>query len=183
MFTGTLMLARRLFVSLSFLLPCLVVVEASADVAPEVNSVVAQPGELGSGAFRWFGFKIYEAQLFTTQGKRFQWEKPFALQLKYARKVRARIQLRASQDELERLEGSRPDHPQIVKKLTGCLRDVKSGDRVVAAARGADELDFFVNGTQTCSLTHTGIRDRYMSIWLSDQARDRELARRLRGAV
>ena len=82
---------RHVMLALSLLLPLAFVAKAHADVAPEVRSTVAQPGELGSGDFRWFGLKVYEAQLYTPQGKGFNWERPFALQLDYARKVRARV--------------------------------------------------------------------------------------------
>lgn len=168
--------------ALSLLLPLAFVAKANADIVPEVRTTVSQPGELGSGDFRWFGLKVYEAQLYTPQGKGFNWERPFALQLDYARKVRARVQLKASLDELKRIEGAQGDHAQIGSKLSNCLRDLRAGDRVVAVAQDADTLDFFVNGAQTCTLQHGEIRERYMSLWLSDDARDQKLARRLRGA-
>lgn len=173
---------RHVMLALGLLLPLAFVAKAHADVAPEVRSTVAQPGELGSGDFRWFGLKVYEAQLYTPQGKGFNWERPFALQLDYARKVKARVQIRASLDELKRIEGAQGDHAQIGNKLSTCLRDLLAGDRVVAVAKNADTLEFFVNGSQTCTLKHGAIRQRYMSLWLSDSARDQNLARRLRGA-
>lgn len=174
---------RMLIMTLSLLLPIAFAAKARADVAPEVRAAVNAPAELGEGAFRWFGLKVYDAQLFTPRGRGFDWERPFALQLDYARKVRSEILLQASMDELARMEGARADHADIRAKLSRCLRDLKPGDRVVSAPRGANALDFWVNGTKTCRLQHAGIRDRYMAIWLSENARDQALARKLRGAA
>ncbi|PSL20230.1 chalcone isomerase family protein [Shimia abyssi] len=173
---------RVVMLALTVLLPLAMAAKAHADVAPEVAATLGQPAELGSGDFRWLGFKVYEAQLYTQQGKGFRWERPFALQLDYARKVRARVLLKASLEELERMEGAREDHLEIGAKLSVCFRDVRPGDRVVAAPKSADQLEFWVNGAQTCTLRHAGIRARYLGIWLSDQARDQSLAKRLRGA-
>ena len=174
---------RMLIMALSLLLPVAFAAKAKADVAPEVRTVVSQPAELGKGAFRWLGFKVYDAQLFTPGGRGFDWDRPFALQLDYARKVRSEILLQASMDELMRMEGPRADHDGIRAKLTQCLRDLRPGDRVVSAPRGANTLDFWVNGAKTCRLQHVNIRDRYMAIWLSEDARDKALARQLRGAA
>ena len=157
---------------------------ARADVGgppPEVRSVVQSPAAAGEGQFRYLGFKVYDLQLFTPSGQNFDRNTPFALAIEYDRKIRTEVLLKASIDELARVEGRRGDHLEIADKLEVCYRDIRPGDRIVAAPNGANAMSFWVNGIRTCTLSHPGFRDRYMAIWMSDKSRDRELARRLRG--
>ncbi|SMP26478.1 chalcone isomerase family protein [Shimia sagamensis] len=150
-----------------------------ATPAPEVRSLLGQPQELGAGQFRWLGFKVYEAQLFAPQGQGFDRNGAYALEIEYARKIKRKILLKASMDEMIRIEGERSDHGQIQQKLTACYRDIQPGDRIVASPNGGNVLKFWVNGQSTCTLQHNGIRDRYMAIWLSDKARDRGFAQQV----
>ncbi len=147
--------------------------------APEVRSILGQPQELGAGQFKWLGFKVYDAQIFAPQGQGFDRDGRYALEIEYARKIRRNVLLKASMDELERIEGAKSDHGQILQKLTVCYRDIQPGDRIVASPQNADALKFWVNGARTCTLQHKGIRDRYMAIWLSDKARDRQFAQQV----
>ncbi len=150
-------------------------------VPPEVRAVVAQPAQAGAGQFRYLGLKVYDLKLFTPRGNQFDASSPFALAIEYDRKIRRQVLLKATMGELERVEGARADHDVILEKLAGCYRGVQDGDRIVATPRGPDMMSFWVNGSQTCVLSHPGFRDRYMAIWMSDKSRDRALASRLRG--
>ncbi len=151
----------------------------SASPAPEVRSILGQPQELGTGQFRWLGFKVYDAQMFAPQGQGFDRNGSYALEIEYARKIKRKILLKASMDEMERIEGKKSDHGQIQQKLSACYRDIQPGDRIVASPKGGNALKFWVNGKSTCTLQHNGIRDRYMAIWLSDKARDRGFAQQV----
>ncbi len=173
---------RFLAIALTALLPLGWAAQAFAQsTPPEVNSVVPQPAVAGEGQFRYLGLKVYELDLFTQGGSRFNANKPFALSIEYDRKIRTAVLLKASLGELERVEGKKADHGAIRDKLASCYRDITPGDRIVAAPKGADAMSFWVNGRRTCTLSHPNFRDRYMAIWLSDRARDPEQARRLRG--
>lgn len=152
---------------------------SSSTPAPEVKSLLGQPQEVGAGQFRYLGLKVYDAQMFAPKGQGFARDGAYALEIEYARKIRRKVLLNASMDELQRIEGARGDHVVIREKLTACYRDIRPGDRIVAAPKSADAVTFWVNGTQTCVLRHNGFRDRYMGIWLSDQARDRSFAQQV----
>lgn len=173
---------RLLIAAFAALLPLGWAVQAMSQVAPpEVSSVVPQPAVAGEGQFRYLGLKVYELDLFTQGGSRFNADKPFALAIEYDRKIRTAVLLKASLGELERVEGKKADHSAIRDKLAACYRDITPGDRIVAAPKGANAMSFWVNGQRTCTLSHPNFRDRYMGIWLSDKARDPAQARRLRG--
>lgn len=151
--------------------------DAGVMAAPEVKSLLGQPQALGSGVFRYLGIKIYDAHVFAPEGQGFDRDQPYALKIDYQRKIRRKILLRASLEELTRIEGEQADHADILSKLTSCYRDIQPGDRIVAAPRDADALRFWVNGTQTCTLQHDNIRDRYMAMWIGDKARNQAFAR------
>lgn len=158
------------------------VADASANPAtpaPEVRHLLGQPQELGAGQFRWLGLKVYDAQLFAPQGQGFDRNGSYALEIEYARKIKRKFLLKASMDEMIRIEGEKSDHVRIQQKLTACYRDIQPGDRIVASPNGGNVLKFWVNGQSTCTLHHHGIRDRYMAIWLSDKARDRSFAQQV----
>ncbi|MGR3712522.1 MAG: hypothetical protein ACU0A6_05320 [Shimia sp.] len=173
---------RKVMFLLGLLLPFGWAAQVLAETpVPEVSAVVPQPAAVGEGQFRYLGFKVYDLQLFTSGGQRFDAGAPFALAIEYDRKIRREVLLKASLGELERVEGKRADHGAILYKLTRCYRDIAPGDRIVAAPKGANGMAFWVNGARTCTLNHPGFRDRYMAIWMSEKSRDRDLARRLRG--
>lgn len=153
--------------------------ETNATAAPEVRTLLGEPEALGQGQFRYLGLKVYDAQIFAPDGAGFSNDGLYALEIEYARKIKRSVLLRASKKELVRIEGTRADHDEIIAKLSTCYRDIRPGDRIVAAPEGADSLGFWVNGVRTCTLTHAGIRDRYMAIWLSDKARDRRFAQQV----
>ena len=152
-----------------------------ASTGPEVAKAVAGAKPLGAVTFRWLGVTLYEAVLFTPGGKGFSWAQPMALQLRYAREISRENLIKATMTELGRMEGARADHGAIETKLAQCFRDVGKGDRFTAAPKGAGRVDLYFNGSRTCTLNHPNIRERFLSIWLSDQARSTRLSRQLRG--
>lgn len=160
---------------------CLLVpgsVQARADL---VAAGISEAQNLGRVTVRWFGLPLYDAALYTERGARFSWQAPMALELAYRREISGESLVSATQNELERIEGPRRDHPAIVEKLSPCLRDVGPGDRFLAVARDVDRVDFWFNGRRICEVRHENLRKRFLGIWLSDDARSVALSRRLRG--
>lgn len=137
--------------------------------------------KIGSVQVRFFGLRLFEAALFTEDGEAFTWNDPFALRLTYDRGFDRDTLLTASIDEMERLEGPRPDHAEIRTKLAECYRTVQRSDSFLAVAEARDAVRFYLNGQRTCRIQHSGIRERLLGIWLSDNARDARMSRQLRG--
>ncbi|WP_372614103.1 chalcone isomerase family protein [Aquicoccus sp.] len=136
---------------------------------------------LGRVTVRWFGVPLYDAALYIEGGERFSWQVPMALELAYRREISGERLVEATARELERIEGSRRDHPIILEKLESCFRDVAQGDRFLAVAQAGDRVDFWFNGARVCEVRHENLRKRFLGIWLSDDARSIALSRRLRG--
>ncbi len=171
---------RRYLVVLPFLLAGVVPVSAIAQ-GSAVSSVLNQPVSTGTAPFRWLGFKLYDATLYTEGGARFAWSRPAALELDYVRRIPRQKLVNATMDELERLEGDRSDRAAIEAALLSCFNDVQPGDRFTATASSANRVDLWFNDAPACTLAFTDIRKRFLSIWLSDQSRSASMTRRLKG--
>ncbi|WP_158585632.1 chalcone isomerase family protein [Pseudooceanicola sediminis] len=179
---GRVFPATVLFVAL-----CLAVIagntQAQAQTQPlpaEAGSTVAAPRLLGQARFTWLGIHIYDAALWSSAA-RFDWAAPMALQLTYAMGIDGDDLLDTSMDEIARVEGPSADLPQLKQQLARCMGTVDSGDRYVAASDGDDHLRMWLNGRQTCDVSHPGIKRRFLGIWLGDDTRSPRLSRRLRG--
>ncbi len=165
---------------LAALILCALPLHARAGTA-EIRAAIPDPARLGAVTFRWFGLPLYDAALYTTGGGAFNWRAPLALKLVYARDIPAETLVRATLMELRRMEGARADHAAIGRKLGPCFRNVGPGDRFTAIAESTDAVTLWFNGARTCELSHPGIRERFLGIWLSDDSRSARLSRRLRG--
>lgn len=155
---------------------------ASAEqVPPDIQNILSAPALRGQAEVRWLGLSIYDARLFTVKGQAFDWSRPFALELSYNRGFSQDRLISATGKELVRLEGPQTDHAAILDKLATCYKSVTAKDRFVAAGLTRDQIAFSLNGRPTCQLQHKNIRQRLLSIWVSDRARDPALSRQLRG--
>lgn len=142
---------------------------------------LAQPVQLGQATLRFLGLEVYTATLNTEGAGPFSWERPLSLRLDYARGFTAAELLEGTESELIRVEGNRPDQPEVLAKLAPCFHDVAAGDHYVAYAPGADQVEMRLNGRVTCTVTHPDLRRRFLGIWLSPESRSARLSAQLRG--
>lgn len=131
----------------------------------------------GQATFRYLGFPLYEARLFTKGARPLDWEQDFALELRYLRNLTSYDLVESTMRELKRTGGSLPVRDQ----LNVCFDDVGKGDSYVAVTQGANKIGFWRNGKRTCTLTHPRIKRRFMDIFLGDNTKSRSFTRRLRG--
>lgn len=150
--------------------------QASTDI-----SGLSNPTRIGEARLSFFGFVIYEGQLFTEGGRPFAPGEPVALEIRYRRDFSAQQMLQATYDELGRVEGRAPDQRELVSRLASCFRDVTDGDSFLDISRSADQLELKLNGARTCDVRAPRVGERFLSIWLSDNSRFPRLSRRLRG--
>jgi hypothetical protein len=147
----------------------------------EVQAVLGDARPLGRANYRWLGLPLYEATLYAPDPSAFDWQKPLALELVYARSLSGSVLLDSTLSELSRIEGDQPDHPTMRAKLSTCFRGVGKGDRYVAMSDDANGISFWLNGRRTCELSHPDAKRRILGIWLSEQSRAVRDARALRG--
>lgn len=135
--------------------------------------------QIGAASLGVLGIKAYDGRLFTLGGAPFDWNAPMALELTYQRNFTAADLVTGTEAEMTRIEGR--NVADTVAALTPCFADVSEGDRFVAVGLSPDRIALWLNGAQRCDVAYPAIRQRFLSIWLSDNARFANLSRKLRG--
>lgn len=145
--------------------------------ASTIKTVLPDAEMRGAATFRFVGFPLYEAQLFTKSGAPLDWNKDFGLELKYLRNLTEYDLVEGTMRELNRTGAALPVRGQLEK----CFRDVRKGDRYLAISKGPNQLGFWHNGNRVCTLSHPRIKNRFMSIFLGDNTRSKSFTRKLKG--
>lgn len=151
-----------------------------APVSAQANSIetVLPNAELrGAATFRFIGFPLYKARLFTQSGAPLDWNADFAVELQYQRNLTQYDLVEGTMRELARLGPALPVRDQ----LNRCFKDVRKGDRYLAVSRGQNKIAFWLNGKPTCTLSHPGIKTRFMGIFLGNNTRSKSFTRNLKG--
>ena len=156
---------------------------AAAQSAPkEVNAALSSPQLQGKHTARFWGFRIFNAELWTNAAGKFSFDQQFALSISYLYPFSKETLAKSSVEEIARVEGGVPsDHARLEKLLVGCLIDVDKGDRITGVAQGANKIAMYVNGRKNCTMTYPKLRERFFGIWLAPTSRDARGASRLRG--
>lgn len=143
---------------------------AAAAQAPAVAPALPQVTEAGSGRLTYWGFQVYDAQLWVTPGfrrNRFT-DHGFALELHYLREFKAADIARRSLQEMERGGPIAPEQAQRWQAtLLGVLRDVREGDRIMGVHRPGRGAEFFYNGRRTGEIADGEFARRFFGIWLA----------------
>ncbi|MCK0141095.1 chalcone isomerase family protein [Aliiroseovarius sp. F20344] len=151
-----------------------------APVAAQANTVESAlpDAELrGAATFRFVGFPLYKARLFTQSGAPLDWNKDFGLELQYMRNLTEFDLVEGTMREFARLGSSVPVRGQ----LEICFDDVRKGDRYTAVSQGQNKIAFWLNGKRTCTLSHPQIKTHFMGIFLGDKTRSKSFTSKLKG--
>lgn len=166
------------------LLALLSVPMASANVHHLPPAVVADSPELrllGAGRMRWFGLLLYDASLWVN-GAEWQWDRPFALDLHYAREFSGRRIAEASADEIRRMGLADPARIDGWRaEMLRVFPDVKSGDRITGVYRPGEGAEFFLHGRSIGAIRDPEFARVFFSIWLDTRTREPRLRAALLG--
>lgn len=146
--------------------------------------VMAMPAELsmlrplGKGDMRWFGFRLYEATLLTPQGQPFDWARPFALQLRYARQISSQQLVQVSEEEMQRY--GVPENRRLMwrQAMQKAFPDVQDGDVIIGSFDGR-QTRFWYNGKPTEQIDDPVFGRQFFRIWLDAASRAPGLRRQL----
>ncbi|EEE36385.1 hypothetical protein RKLH11_218 [Rhodobacteraceae bacterium KLH11] len=131
----------------------------------------------GTATFRYLGFPLYDAQLFTQRGAPLSWNEDFGLELRYRRNVTKKALINSTLDEMERIGHAAPVRDQ----LEVCFHAISKGDRYLAISQGPDTVGFWLNGRKVCTMSYPGIKRSFMSIFLGENTRSAAFTQALRG--
>lgn len=161
----------------SALLLVLFLATAASAQASAISAALPGASERGAAVYRYLGFPLYEARLYTKGGAAFDWNTDFGVELRYLRNLSQYDLVEGTMRELARTGGALPVRGQ----LESCFSGVSKGDRYLAVTNGPNSVSFWLNGRRTCTLSHPQIKYRFMGIFLGDNTRSKSFTRRLRG--
>lgn len=172
----------RLIVAL--VLACLTQSAVQANTAALPAEVQVRQNELrvlGHGKMRWFGLLLYDAALWVSGGE-WQWDRTFALDIRYARAFAGEKLAAASIDEMMRL-GYRDKRKLALwrERMLSAFPDVKSGERITGVYRPGVGAEFFHEGRLTASIDDPEFARAFFSIWLDPGTREPKLRAALLG--
>ena len=142
-----------------------------------IKSVLADAELRGAATFRFVGFPLYDARLYTQDGAPLDWSEDFGLELQYRRNLTAYDLVESTMRELRRTGTPLPVRDQLEQ----CFEAVQTGDRYAAVSDGPDRLAFWRNDRRGCTGAHPGIKQGFMRIFLGENSRSRSFTRALKG--
>ncbi len=139
---------------------------------------------LGSGALRFFGFKAYDAHLWTTGGS----ANPlvakglFALEIDYNTAIKADEIVNVSLVEMARLRSLSESQVKVwTAEMKKSFTDVKSGDKLTGVYVPKVGTRFFFNSRLVSEINDPAFGDAFFAIWLDEKTKRGELRRALLG--
>jgi Chalcone isomerase-like len=152
-----------------------------AHVRKYVETVTVQ----GHGRLTWFGFHVYDAQLFAGAGfdTRTWAGQPFVLELTYARKLEGSAIADASRDEMQRMNlGSAEEQARWLTAMRGIFPNVDKGSRIAGVNVPGRGARFYVDGNFVGSVDDPAFARAFFSIWLDERTRAPKLRENLLAA-
>lgn len=153
---------KRLFLAL-----VLGLVLSAAQAAPaHVSGHVPAARLAGAGVFTWFGLRIYDAELWVgDQG--YSKDAPFALELRYARKLDGIKIAEASADEMAKLKAGTPAQRSAwLARMKEIFPDVKEGTRLCGVYLPGSGAQFYLDGRLLASVPDPEFARAFFAIWL-----------------
>jgi hypothetical protein len=138
----------------------------------------------GQGTMRWLGLKIYDAQLFAPpQFSADQtFERPFALELTYARNFSGQSIAERSLEEIKRLGiGDAVQHGRWLAQMQAIFPNVSAGDRLRGVHQPGQGVSFYKNGLRIGAIDDRDFSRAFFSIWLAPRTAEPALRNRLLG--
>lgn len=135
----------------------------------------------GSGTYRWLGFEIYTATLWTA-GVAPDFGRPFALALRYARTLNGRAIADRSADEIEKLALATPEQLAAWRTaMAGVFPDVARGTTLTGLHLPGRGARFFRDGQPIGDIADAAFARAFFSIWLHPQTSAPDLRTALLG--
>ncbi|MEI8305192.1 MAG: chalcone isomerase family protein [Burkholderiales bacterium] len=156
---------------------------APAAAPTAVTDLLRQPRVAGEGRLRWFGLQIYDARLFVTPDgvDMDRWTRtPFALELRYARKLLGEDIAQASLKEMARMGfGTEAQRAGWLETMRRLFPDVIAGDRLTGVHLPEGRAVFYRNDTRIGRVEDRQFVEAFFAIWLDPRTVAPDLRRSL----
>lgn len=167
----------------SLLIALLLALSCATALASPIRDALPQATALGSGAFRWFGLKLYDARLWAERRgfSADDWARtPLALELTYARSLYGTRIADASVDEMKKLGLGSPAQQRAWRDaMKQVFPDVDEGTQLVGIYQPGQPTRFYRDGVAVGEVADPEFGPAFFAIWLHP----RTSAPRLRAAL
>lgn len=184
------MLARLVGLAVLTLMVGVALARPAAPAGPVLPELVVtrEPGlqPVGSGELRWLGRPIYDASLWTTEGRfqGFRAGEPVALSLWYQRSFTERELLRIVDFAWDRLElPADAPRERWLAELARIWSDVEPGHNLTTVVVPGVETRFYDRDRLLGRIAEPAFGPAFLSIWLDARSPVRDLRARLLGAA
>lgn len=178
---------RSVAFACALLLALPAVAVATAVLPAHVQEYLNDGRLAGTGRLTWFGFHVYDADLYVQGGldPRQPTARPFVLELRYARRFKGAAIADASRDEMQRLGlGSVAQRAAWHSTMTRLFPDVEEGERLAGVNLPSRGARFYFNGRLIGAVDDPLFARAFFAIWLDERTREPQLREALlRGAV
>lgn len=148
--------------------------EAARSLAPDWTV-------LGQGEMRWFGLRLYSAELWSSH-PRYDPAHPFALRITYARRFEGKRLSRASIDEMRRV--GYQDAEQLARWqqiMDRVFPDVAEGDVLTGVYLPERGAAFYLGARLLAEVEDAAFARAFFAIWLDPRTREPGLRQQLLG--
>lgn len=160
------------------LLLCLAITAFPAMLPATPLETVLPGAELrGQATLRYYGLALLQARLYSPEGRPVDWQDEMALEFTYLRKFTESDLVKSTMMEFTRNGAA----PPVEDQLARCFDDVGRGDRYLAVSNGPDQVMFWRNQQPMCTLSHPGVKNRFMAIFLGENTQSPAFTRKLLG--
>ena len=145
---------------------------AERGLPPHVAKYVADAKLAGSGRLTWWGFHVYDADLYVRGAidPRRPTAQPFVLELRYARELGGPAIAAASRDEIARLGyGSDAQRASWHAQMTQLFPDVRDGDRLAGVNLPGRGVRFYFGGRFIGAIDEPDFARAFFAIWLDER--------------
>ncbi len=159
---------------------------ARAQAGPPPELAPALPGARlqGQQRFRFWGFEVYDARLWTLAGfapERYE-QYPLALELAYLRELKGSAIAERSLKEMRRVgRMAAEQEARWLGEMQRLFPDVRPGDRLLGLHRPGEGATFWLNGQLRGELRDAQFARLFFGIWLSPQTSEPALRQALLG--
>jgi Chalcone isomerase-like len=139
---------------------------------------------MGTGALRFFGFKAYDAYLWSGEASAnpLLSKTLFALEIDYTTSIKADEIANVSLVEMARIRNlSEAQVKSFTADLKKAFPDVKSGDKLTGVFIPKQGTRFFFNGRLTAEINDLAFGDAFFAIWLDEKTKQPGLRKALLG--
>lgn len=159
----------RIFSTLILLL-FIATAQAAENIPAPVRSEIAHARLAGQGSFRWFGFRVYDAELWVgDQGYRAAAPESakFALSITYARGIDGKHIARSSINEIKKLGfGTSEQQETWLQQMNALFPDVHQGTQISGIYLPDHGARFHLDGKLLGEVADTQFARAFFAIWL-----------------